>query len=36
MGLKSNFTILDSDDQIRLIKQLLKAESIDDGRRAPS
>ena len=32
VGLKSNFTILDSDDQIRLIKQLLKAESIDDKK----
>src|SRR5918994_1866557 len=32
VGLKSNFTILDSDDQIRLIKQLLKAEGIDDKK----
>jgi DNA helicase-2/ATP-dependent DNA helicase PcrA len=32
VGLKSNFTILDTDDQIRLIKQLLHAESIDDKR----
>ncbi len=32
VGLKSNFTILDTDDQIRLIKQLLQAESIDDKR----
>jgi DNA helicase II / ATP-dependent DNA helicase PcrA len=31
-GLKSNFTILDQDDQIRLIKQLLQAEGIDDKR----
>ncbi len=31
-GLKSNFTILDSDDQLRLIKQLVKAENIDDKR----
>ncbi|MEO1470623.1 MAG: UvrD-helicase domain-containing protein, partial [Pseudomonadota bacterium] len=31
-GLKSNFTILDTDDQIRLIKQLLSAENIDDKR----
>lgn len=31
-GLKSNFTILDSDDQLRLIKQLIKAENIDDKR----
>jgi DNA helicase-2/ATP-dependent DNA helicase PcrA len=32
VGLKSNFTILDTDDQIRLIKQLLKAENIDDKK----
>src|SRR6056297_674961 len=32
VGLKSNFTILDSDDQLRLIKQLLQAEEIDDKR----
>ncbi|MFV0491471.1 MAG: ATP-dependent helicase [Pseudorhodobacter sp.] len=31
-GLKSNFTILDTDDQIRLLKQLLAAENIDDKR----
>jgi DNA helicase-2/ATP-dependent DNA helicase PcrA len=31
-GLKSNFTILDTDDQIRLIKQLLQAENVDDKR----
>ena len=31
-GLKSNFTILDTDDQIRLIKQLIQAEGIDDKR----
>ncbi len=32
VGLKSNFTILDTDDQIRLLKQLIRAESIDDKR----
>ncbi|HUF55004.1 MAG TPA: UvrD-helicase domain-containing protein, partial [Thermohalobaculum sp.] len=32
VGLKSNFTILDTDDQLRLIKQLLAAEGIDDKR----
>ncbi|MFV2033614.1 MAG: ATP-dependent helicase, partial [Halocynthiibacter sp.] len=32
VGLKSNFTILDTDDQIRLMKQLLAAEDIDDKR----
>ena len=31
-GLKSNFTILDTDDQIRLLKQLLTATNIDDKR----
>ncbi|MEM9270874.1 MAG: UvrD-helicase domain-containing protein, partial [Pseudomonadota bacterium] len=30
--LKSNFTILDTDDQIRLLKQLIQAENIDDKR----
>ncbi|KAA0972601.1 AAA family ATPase [Aureimonas fodinaquatilis] len=32
VGLRSNFTILDTDDQIRLIKQLLQAEQLDDKR----
>jgi DNA helicase-2/ATP-dependent DNA helicase PcrA len=32
VGLKSNFTILDTDDQIRLLKQLLEAEGIDDKK----
>ncbi len=32
VGLKSGFTILDTDDQIRLIKQILQAENIDDKR----
>jgi DNA helicase-2/ATP-dependent DNA helicase PcrA len=32
VGLKSNFTILDVDDQIRVIKQLLEAEKLDDKR----
>src|SRR3954453_11816516 len=32
VGLKSDFTILDVDDQIRLIKQLLEAEGIDEKR----
>ncbi|MEH2510220.1 DNA helicase-2/ATP-dependent DNA helicase PcrA [Nitrobacteraceae bacterium AZCC 1564] len=30
--LKANFTVLDVDDQIRLLKQLLQAEGIDDKR----
>lgn len=32
VGLESDFTILDTDDQIRLIKQLLDAENIDEKR----
>ncbi|NOR32504.1 MAG: AAA family ATPase [Sulfitobacter sp.] len=32
VGLKSNFTILDTDDQLRLLKQLIRAEEIDDKR----
>jgi DNA helicase-2/ATP-dependent DNA helicase PcrA len=31
-GLKNNFTILDVDDQIRLIKQLFEAEGLDEKR----
>ncbi|HWA68330.1 MAG TPA: UvrD-helicase domain-containing protein [Rhizomicrobium sp.] len=31
-GLKSNFTILDSDDQLRLMKQLIAAADIDEKR----
>src|ERR1700757_1846983 len=32
VGLKSSFTILDTDDQIRLLKQILAAENIDERR----
>ncbi len=32
VGLKSGFTILDTDDQIRLLKQVIQAEDIDDKR----
>jgi DNA helicase-2/ATP-dependent DNA helicase PcrA len=32
VGLRSDFTILDTDDQIRLIKQLLEAANIDEKR----
>ncbi|HMD65646.1 MAG TPA: UvrD-helicase domain-containing protein, partial [Stellaceae bacterium] len=32
VGLKSSFTILDTDDQIRLLKQILQAENIDERR----
>ncbi|MBZ9819240.1 ATP-dependent helicase [Mesorhizobium sp. CA4] len=31
-GLKSDFTILDTDDVVRLIKQLIQAEGLDDKR----
>jgi len=31
-GLKANFTILDADDQIRLLKQILKDDNIDEKR----
>jgi DNA helicase-2/ATP-dependent DNA helicase PcrA len=31
-GLKSNFTILDADDQLRLMKQLIEADNIDEKR----
>src|SRR6516165_2861059 len=32
LGLRPDFTILDTDDQIRLLKQLLEAEDIDEKR----
>lgn len=32
VGLRSDFTILDMDDQIRLLKQLIQAEGIDEKR----
>ncbi len=32
VGLKSGFTILDTDDQIRLLKQLIQAANVDDKR----
>ena len=32
VGLKTDFTILDVDDQVRLMKQLLEAENIDEKR----
>lgn len=35
VGLKSGFSILDTDDQLRLIKQILQAEGIDDKRWTP-
>ncbi len=32
VGLKPNFTILDTDDQLRLLKQILEAANIDEKR----
>jgi len=32
VGLKTDFTILDTDDQVRLLKQLIEAENIDEKR----
>ena len=32
VGLKPNFTILDTDDQLRLVKQLLESAEVDDRR----
>ena len=34
-GLKTDFTILDTDDVIRLVKQLIQAENLDDKRWPP-
>tara|TARA_R110002033_G_scaffold28148_3_gene63203 strand:+ start:1274 stop:3613 length:2340 start_codon:yes stop_codon:yes gene_type:complete len=35
VGLKSSFTILDTDDQVRLCKQIIQAENIDPKRWTP-
>ena len=35
VGLKSNYTIIDTEDQLRLIKQLLAAENIDAKKWPP-
>ncbi|MEO0999513.1 MAG: UvrD-helicase domain-containing protein, partial [Pseudomonadota bacterium] len=35
VGLQTNFTILDTDDQLRLLKQLIQAEGIDEKRWPP-
>ena len=35
VGLKADFTIIDSDDQIRLIKQILRLEKIDEKKWPP-
>ena len=35
VGLKSNFTIIDQDDQVRLVKNICKAENIDIKKISP-
>jgi DNA helicase-2/ATP-dependent DNA helicase PcrA len=35
IGLKSTFTILDKDDQVALIKQILKSEGLDQSQISP-
>jgi DNA helicase II / ATP-dependent DNA helicase PcrA len=35
VGLTPNFTILDADDQVRLLKQIMEAERVDAKRWAP-
>jgi DNA helicase-2/ATP-dependent DNA helicase PcrA len=35
VGLRPNFTILDADDQLRLLKQVMEAERVDAKRWAP-
>ncbi len=35
VDLKTNFTILDTDDQIRLIKQIMQAEDLDEKKWPP-
>ncbi|MDG2003251.1 MAG: UvrD-helicase domain-containing protein [Novosphingobium sp.] len=32
VGLQSNYTIIDTDDQLRLLKQLIRAEELDEKR----
>ena len=36
VGLASNFTILDTDDQLRLLKQVMEAERVDTKRWVPA
>src|SRR5208337_4249268 len=36
VGLSANFTIVDSDDQLRLLKQVMEAERVDTKRWAPA
>ncbi|MCW1402240.1 UvrD-helicase domain-containing protein [Novosphingobium sp. MW5] len=35
VGLQQNYTIIDTDDQLRLLKQLIQAEGVDDKRWPP-
>ena len=32
IGLKSNFTIIDVEDQVKLLKQIISAKDVDDKR----
>jgi DNA helicase-2/ATP-dependent DNA helicase PcrA len=36
VGLKSNFTILDTDDQLRLLKQVIAEAGIDENAGRPN
>lgn len=35
VGLSSNFTILDDDDQVRLVKQLMELQNLDQKKNSP-
>ena len=35
VGLSSNFTILDDDDQVRLVKQLMELQNVDQKKNPP-
>lgn len=35
VGLQPNFTVLDADDQLRLVKQIIKASGLDEKRHPP-
>ena len=36
VGLKSNFVIIDSDDQLKLIKKICESENIDIKEKTPN
>lgn len=35
LGFQGDFTVLDTDDQVRLIKQIMKAQQVDEKRNPP-